>query len=93
VGGALTNIAATLSGRTTVNVNYTAGRAGMESACGQAGLTTIVTSRVFLEKAKLEFPAHFTPIWIEDIRKSIDARARIIALLLAIFVLIPPSRI
>ena len=37
VGGALTNIAATLSGRTTVNVNYTAGRTGMESACGQAG--------------------------------------------------------
>ena len=85
VGGALTNVAATLSGRTTVNVNYTAGLAGMESACRQAGLTTIVTSRLFVEKAKLEYPAHFRPIWMEDIRPTIDTRARIVALLLAIF--------
>lgn len=85
VGGALANIASTLSGRTTVNVNYTAGVDGMESACRQAGLTTIMTSRLFLEKAKLECPAQFTLIWIEDIRTSIDARARLIAFLLAIF--------
>ena len=38
VGGALANIAATLSGRTTVNLNYTVGVTGLESASKQAGL-------------------------------------------------------
>ncbi len=85
VGGALVNIAATLSGRTTVNLNYTAGVAGLESASQQAGLTTVVTNRVFLEKAKVELPRNLTPIWIEDVRKTIDIRAKLIAFLLALF--------
>lgn len=85
IAGALANIAAMLSGRTTVNVNYTAGAAGMESACRQAGLATILTSRLFLEKAKLDYPPALTPIWIEDIKETIDSRARMIALVLAIF--------
>jgi acyl-[acyl-carrier-protein]-phospholipid O-acyltransferase/long-chain-fatty-acid--[acyl-carrier-protein] ligase len=85
VGGALANIAATLSGRTTVNLNYTAGTTGLESASKQAGLVTVLTNRVFLEKAKVELPANLTPIWIEDVRITIDARAKIMALLLAIF--------
>ncbi len=84
VGGALANIAATLSGRTTVNINYTAGIAGMESAARQAGLTTILTSRVFLEKAKLELPSNLTPIWIEDVRKTIDAQDKFLAMFLAL---------
>ncbi len=85
VGGALANIAGTLSGRTTVNLNYTAGITGLESASKQAGLTTVLTNRVFLEKAKVELPPNLTPIWIEDIRKTIDVPAKIIAFLLALF--------
>jgi len=85
VGGALANIAATLSGRTTVNLNYTAGMTGLESASKQAGLMTVLTSRVFLEKAKVELPSNLTPIWIEEVRKTIDARAKITAFLLALF--------
>ena len=54
--GALVNLAATLAGSAVVNLNFTAGRAGMESAAAQAGLRTVVTSRAFLEKAKLEPP-------------------------------------
>ena len=38
VGGALVNLAATLSGRTVVNLNYTVGRIGIESMTKQAGL-------------------------------------------------------
>ena len=83
VGGALANVAATLSGRTTVNLNYTAGITGLESASKQAGLVSVLTNRVFLEKAKVELPANLIPIWIEDIRKTIDARAKITALVLA----------
>jgi acyl-[acyl-carrier-protein]-phospholipid O-acyltransferase/long-chain-fatty-acid--[acyl-carrier-protein] ligase len=84
VGGALANIAATLSGRTTVNLNYTAGMTGLEAASKQAGLVTVLTNRVFLEKAKVKLPANLRPIWIEDVRKTIDARSKIKALLLAL---------
>ena len=56
VGGSLVNLAAALAGRAAVNLNFTAGRAGMESAAAQAGLRTVVTSRAFLEKAKLQPP-------------------------------------
>ncbi len=84
VGGALANIAGTLSGRTTVNLNYTAGMTGLESASKQAGLVTVLTNRTFLEKAKVELPPNLTPIWIEDVRNTIDARAKLTALLLAL---------
>ncbi len=84
VGGALANVAATLSGRTTVNLNYTAGMSGLESAAKQSGIATVLTNRVFLEKAKVELPPNLTPIWIEDIRKTIDVRAKITAFLLAL---------
>jgi acyl-[acyl-carrier-protein]-phospholipid O-acyltransferase/long-chain-fatty-acid--[acyl-carrier-protein] ligase len=82
--GALVNFAATLSGRTSVNLNYTAGRAGMESAAQQAGLRTVVTSRTFVERAKLELPQGVEPLWIEDIRASLRRFARLRALALAL---------
>ncbi|HNP59213.1 MAG TPA: acyl-[ACP]--phospholipid O-acyltransferase [Nitrospirales bacterium] len=85
VGGALANMAATLSGRTTVNLNYTVGVQGMESSSNQAGLVTVLTSRVFLEKANLELPMNLTPIWIEEIRNTIDGQARITAMLFGLF--------
>ena len=85
VGGALTNIASTLSGRTTVNLNYTVGPKGLESVAKQAGLATVVTSRLFLEKAKLVLPANLTPIYVEDIRKTIGAGTKTMAMLLALF--------
>ncbi len=85
VGGALANVAATLSGKTTVNLNYTLGIQGLESAAKQAGLMTVLTSRIFLKKAKVEFPAYLTPIWIEEIRNTINIQAQFTAALLALF--------
>ena len=85
VGGVLVNLAATLSGRTTVNVNYTAGKSGMESAAKQAQLETILTSRLFVEKANLELPEGIKIIWIEEVRKTIGTAERIKAVLLAVF--------
>ncbi len=84
VAGALANVAASLSGRASVNLNYTAGRAGMESAARQADLRTVVTSRAFLEKAKVELPATVDPVWIEDVVSSIGPRERAVALALAL---------
>lgn len=85
VGGVLVNLAATLSGRTTVNLNYTAGQSGMESAAKQSHLETIVTSQLFVEKANLELPEGIKIIWIDEIRKTIRSADRIRALLLALF--------
>ena len=85
VGGVLVNLAATLAGRTTVNLNYTAGRSGMESSAKQSGLDTIVTSQLFIEKAGLELPEGIKIIWIDEVRKNIGRSERIKGLLLALF--------
>jgi acyl-[acyl-carrier-protein]-phospholipid O-acyltransferase/long-chain-fatty-acid--[acyl-carrier-protein] ligase len=83
VAGVMVNLSATLSGRAVVNLNFTAGRAAMESAMAQAGIRTLVASKAFLEKAKLELPEGVEPIWIEEVRDAIGAPDRALALLLA----------
>ena len=90
VAGALTNVAATLAGRTSVNLNYTVGKAGLESAVRQANLRTIVTSRKFVEKAKLELPDGPTILWLEDIAATIGGPQKAMAAALA---LLAPLRI
>ena len=82
VAGALVNLAASLSGRTSLNLNYTTGRAGMESAVRQTGIRTIVTSRTFLEMAAVELPAGVEPLWIEEIASTIGPASRVAAFLL-----------
>lgn len=85
VAGALVNVAAALAGKTSVNLNYTSGRASMGSAAKQAGLQNVVTSRAFLEKAKLELPEGVAPVWVEDVAAGIGLESRAIAMLLALF--------
>ncbi len=85
VAGALVNVAATLSGRTSVNLNYTVGRVGLESAVKQASLRTVVTSGLFVEKAKLEVPDGVSLLWLEDIAKGITGGKKLFAMLLALF--------
>src|ERR1700722_15556000 len=52
VGGALANLGVTLAGKTAVNLNFTAGEEGMAQAISTCGISTILSSRAFLEKAK-----------------------------------------
>jgi acyl-[acyl-carrier-protein]-phospholipid O-acyltransferase/long-chain-fatty-acid--[acyl-carrier-protein] ligase len=84
VGGVLVNLAAAFAGRVTVNLNYTSGRAGMESAARQSGLRTVVTSRAFLERAKVEVPPGVEPIWADELRERIGPWKRRWAALLAV---------
>jgi acyl-[acyl-carrier-protein]-phospholipid O-acyltransferase/long-chain-fatty-acid--[acyl-carrier-protein] ligase len=84
VAGALVNLAATMAGKATVNLNFTAGRAGMESAAEQAGLKTIVSSRAFLEKAKLDAPGGAELIFLEDLAGAIGRFERLTSMALAI---------
>ena len=84
VAGALANVAAAMAGRVSVNLNYTVGKTGLESAVRQAELRTIVTSRLFVEKAKLELPDGPRIIWLEEIRTRIGGPQRALALILAV---------
>ncbi len=85
VATALVNVAAPLCGKTIVNLNYTVGKSGLEAAVELAGLRTIVTSRTFVEKAKLELPDGPSVIWLEDLAKTIGTGQKALAALLALF--------
>jgi len=82
IAAAIANIAAALAGKTSVNLNYTAGTDGLESAIKQAGIRTIVTSREFLEKAKVELPKGPELIWVEDLMAGISKLERVKAALM-----------
>jgi len=90
VAAALVNFAAAFAGRTVVNINYTAGSAGMASAARQSGLRTVVTSRRFIEKAKIEAPAGVETIWIEDVAREIGLGSRSVAFAFAV---LAPARV
>ncbi len=83
VAGALVNLAAAISGRMVVNLNFTSGRAAVGSAASQAGLRTVVTSRIFLEKAAIELPEGIELIFLEDLRPTIVRGDRIRAMAIA----------
>ncbi len=85
VGGALVNIAAAMAGKTAVNLNFTAGKAGMESAARQAKLKSVVTSGMFIAKAGIDLPQDVEPIWLEEVGKQIGAFDRVVAMLLVLF--------
>jgi acyl-[acyl-carrier-protein]-phospholipid O-acyltransferase/long-chain-fatty-acid--[acyl-carrier-protein] ligase len=84
VAGALVNVAAPLCGKTSVNLNYTVGKSGLEAAVRLSGLRTIVTSRTFVEKAKLDLPDGPSIIWLEDVARTIGTGQKLVASLLAL---------
>jgi acyl-[acyl-carrier-protein]-phospholipid O-acyltransferase/long-chain-fatty-acid--[acyl-carrier-protein] ligase len=81
VAGVLVNVGATLSGRVPVNLNFTAGREAMASAIEQCGIRTVISSKIFLKKAKLEAPEG--TVFVEDVLMRASKMARLRALLAA----------
>jgi acyl-[acyl-carrier-protein]-phospholipid O-acyltransferase/long-chain-fatty-acid--[acyl-carrier-protein] ligase len=83
VGVLMPNAAATLSlllglssaRRVPAMLNYTAGSQGVQAACAAAGIRTIVASRTFVEKARLEgLVAALTGIeilYLEDLKAGV----------------------
>jgi acyl-[acyl-carrier-protein]-phospholipid O-acyltransferase / long-chain-fatty-acid--[acyl-carrier-protein] ligase len=65
IPGALVNYAALLSGRTLVNLNYTLSTQGLASCISQCGITKVITSKAFLEKAKIQISCE--AVYIEDV--------------------------
>jgi len=79
--GALTNIAILLAGKVPVNLNFTAGPDAMESAITDCGIKTLVSSRIFLTRAKLEKRAGM--IFVEDLRKEVGGFDKVFTFLRA----------
>jgi acyl-[acyl-carrier-protein]-phospholipid O-acyltransferase / long-chain-fatty-acid--[acyl-carrier-protein] ligase len=91
MGAAVTNIVIAILGKTSVNLNYTSAPDAVLSALRQCGCTTVLTSRRFTARLKLEPGPGVTLIYLEDFREKISksrrARAWLMALLTPTFVL------
>jgi acyl-[acyl-carrier-protein]-phospholipid O-acyltransferase / long-chain-fatty-acid--[acyl-carrier-protein] ligase len=81
VGGALANIATFFAGKVPVNLNFTAGRESVDAAIKQCGIRTIVTSRIFITKAKIDEQPGM--VFLEDLLRGFSARHSVSTALLA----------
>ena len=84
VGATLTFFALQSIGRTPAMLNFTAGIMNLRSAIDQSNVRKILTSRRFIEIAKLdglakELSKHCRLIYLEDVVKSIDLGDKLIA--------------
>lgn len=71
--------------RTPAMLNYTAGLKGITAALNAAEIKTVITSRRFIEKAKLETTvAHFPTLhwlYLEDIKKMVTWQTKLVIIL------------
>jgi acyl-[acyl-carrier-protein]-phospholipid O-acyltransferase/long-chain-fatty-acid--[acyl-carrier-protein] ligase len=81
VGGTLANLAVAVAGKTSVNLNFTAGAAAMRAAIERCGIQTIVTSRRFIAKAEIA-PLEGM-VFLEDIVAGFSPAAKASTLALA----------
>ncbi|HTQ55737.1 MAG TPA: acyl-[ACP]--phospholipid O-acyltransferase [Bryobacteraceae bacterium] len=81
VAGALVNLGITLAGRVPVNLNFTAGPDAMAAARERCAMRTVVTSRAFLSKARME--AGDGMVFVEDLLQRAAGMAKLRALLRA----------
>lgn len=87
IGGALANLAVTLTGRVPVNLNFTAAPKGLEEVAQRSALRTVITSRLFVKKMEpLQPPAPC--IYLEDLMPALTPARKLRALLKA--ALLPP---
>jgi acyl-[acyl-carrier-protein]-phospholipid O-acyltransferase/long-chain-fatty-acid--[acyl-carrier-protein] ligase len=64
LAGALVNLAALLCGKVPVNLNYTLSSEGIASCGLQCSIRTVITSKIFLERMKIDVPGK--PILLEE---------------------------
>lgn len=85
--GLLANMGAFISGKTVINLNFSANIASVQSAITKAEIKTIYTSRKFIKKLSqkgIEIESLFaqaTPIYLEDIKDSLKKSEQILALI------------
>jgi len=79
-GGALANVAVTLAGRTSVNLNHTAGAAQLARMCQLAGVRTVVSSSTYLARiaartAPVELPDGVRTVLLEEVLPKLPKAA------------------
>ena len=85
-GTIVTFFALQSAGRTAAMLNYTAGAANLIAACRAAQVSHVLTSRAFLEKAKLgdvarQLQQHVTLVMLEDVRESVTSFDKLLGFL------------
>lgn len=84
LGGAVANLAITLSGKTVVNLNWTASVDALNSAIAQSRLKYVITSRRFMQKtAQPDLPVRW--LYLEDLLKNLGHIERFRAIRAALF--------
>src|SRR2546430_12528768 len=78
----LVNTAALLAGKPVVNLNYTASDEILRSCAAQCNMKYIVTSRAFLERARVSVPGE--PVFLEDLAAKPSLGEKLSALALAL---------
>lgn len=84
LGGALANLAIAFLGKTSVNLNYTAGSDSVRSAARQAGLRLVVTSKRFLLRFPLELPDEVQRVYLEDVLAGVTKWQQVRTFLMAL---------
>jgi acyl-[acyl-carrier-protein]-phospholipid O-acyltransferase / long-chain-fatty-acid--[acyl-carrier-protein] ligase len=87
VGGAMANLAVSLTGKIPVNLNFTVGEEAYSSALEQCKINKIITSSQFIQKIGKEKTDQM--IFLEDLRESLQFKDKIFAFLTALL----PSRL
>src|SRR4051812_26096151 len=85
-GAVVTILAVMSAGRVPAMINFTAGAANILAACKAAEVTTIVTSRAFVEKGKLDAVAAqlaqaVNVVYLEDVRATVTTSDKLRGLL------------
>ena len=93
-GAVVTLLGLMSAGRVPAMINFTSGAANILAACKAAQLSTIVTSRTFIEKARLDnlvaaLASKVSIVYLEDIRPTITLADKIRGLLNAYKPLVP----
>src|SRR3954449_4315185 len=85
-GAVVTILGVMSAGRVPAMINFTAGAANILAACKAAEVSTIVTSRTFVEKGKLDavvaqLTQSVTIVYLEDVRATVTTRDKLRGLL------------
>ena len=71
IGGALTNIAIALLGKTSVNLNYSATAEVVQAGVRQCGARHVITANRFVSRIKLDPGPEVEPVYLEDVMPKI----------------------
>ncbi|NCG12169.1 MAG: MFS transporter [Planctomycetia bacterium] len=88
IGGAATNLALAVLGKTTSNLNFTAGTGPLKSACEQLELKTIISADLFTKKINLDISEFAPDVEVIDLpallAREVTTKDKVIALLTAL---------